>query len=126
MPGFMLHAVQANQQVSRAAGFQKGVLLWDRRWCFWTMTGWDSQESMRAFMTSGAHRKAMPRLMEWCDEASVAHWVQDEAALPEWTEADRRMRESGRASKVRQPSARHAGLQYDAPRTTATGSIPKA
>ena len=72
------------------------------------MTAWDNQESMRRFMTSGSHKDAMPQLLDWCDEAAVVHWEQPEAALPSWTEADQRMRLSGRASKVRKPSAQHA------------------
>jgi hypothetical protein len=78
---------------------------------------------MRAFMTSGAHKKAMPHLLHWCDEASVAHWTQPNATLPSWTEADRRMREDGRPSKVRNPSPQHATLNYPAPRTTTDAPI---
>lgn len=82
------------------------------------MTAWDSQSSMRAYMTNGAHKQAMPKLMHWCDEASVAHWEQAEATLPSWTEADQRMRETGRISKVLHPSAGHADLRYREPRVT--------
>jgi hypothetical protein len=64
--------------------------------------------------------------MEWCDEASVAHWEQAENELPAWTEADARMRQSGRASKVRRPSAAHAGMQYREPRVTAGRRIERA
>lgn len=81
------------------------------------MTIWDDQESMRRYMSGGSHKEAMPRLMQWCDEASVAHWTQSEEALPSWEEADTRMRTSGRPSKVRYPSAQHATLGFDAPRT---------
>ncbi len=127
MPGFMLHALRTQRQVERAGGFKTGALLPDRQWTFWTMTAWDSQASMRAYMTSGAHKQAMPKLMHWCDEASVAHWEQAEAELPSWTEADRRMRETGRASKVLHPSAEHAALRYREPRVTLSGPIsPKA
>jgi hypothetical protein len=68
MPGFALYAIQARSQVRSAAGFQVGSLLADRSLTFWTMTAWDSQESMRRYMTAGSHKKAMPKLMDWCDE----------------------------------------------------------
>jgi len=123
LPLFVVHMLATVRQVKRAEGFRRGSLLADKHWTFWTLTAWESQESMRRYMTGGAHKKAMPRLLDWCDEASVAHWTQPEEDLPAWVEADRRMRETGRASKVRHPSPRHAGLAYDAPRVTASGPI---
>lgn len=124
LPAFALHTLRSRAQVRRAPGFQGGSLLADREWTFWTVTAWDGQDSMRRFMATGAHRAAMPRLLDWCDEASVAHWTQpDGAALPSWAEADRRMREGGRPSKVRRPSPRHAALAYRPPRLAGAGTI---
>jgi heme-degrading monooxygenase HmoA len=118
VPRFALHTFRSLRQVKMAPGFQRGALLVDRSWTFWTMTAWDTQESMRRYMTAGSHKAAMPHLLHWCDEASVAHWEQPETALPSWTEADKRMREDGRASKVLNPSPQHATLSYRTPRTT--------
>jgi hypothetical protein len=126
LPLFAFYTFGALEQVKKAPGFQKGALLTDRSWTFWTMTAWDTQENMRRFMTTGAHKKAMTGLLHWCDEASVAHWTQPEATLPSWTEADKRMREVGRISKVRHPSPQHATLTYRAPRTTATSEIRRS
>jgi len=128
LPLFAWHALRSNRQVQRAQGFLHGGLLPDRERTYWTMTAWESQEAMRQYMLNGDHKRAMPHLMEWCDEASVAHWEQEDAALPSWEEADRRMRASGRASKVRHPSdeqarAAHAGLRYREPRTTRAVAI---
>lgn len=120
---FALHFLRTRRQVRDAPGFQGGSLLADRAWTFWTMTAWDSQASMRRYMTAGAHRAAMPRLLDWCDEASVVHWDQPGDALPTWPEADRRMRESGRPSKVRNPSPDHAALNYRGPRVVTAGPI---
>jgi hypothetical protein len=126
VPLFLLHTFRSLRQVKKAAGFQRGALLADRSWTFWTMTAWDNHESMRRFMTTGSHLRAMPHLLHWCDEASLAHWEQQETTLPSWTEAHKRMREGGRASKVQNPSPQHATLSYRAPRTTATGTIQRA
>ena len=123
VPGFAVHTLRSLRQIKKSPGFHDGALLADRSWTFWTMTAWDSQESMRAYMTSGAHKTAMPHLLHWCDEASVAHWTQPEITLPSWIEADRRMREQGRISKVLHPSSQHASLNYRTPRTTAGGPI---
>lgn len=126
LPGFFFHAVRSQRQVRRAPGFLGGALLPDSRRAFWTMTIWDSEASMRAYMTDGAHRAAMPKLLAWCDEASVAHWEQDEAVLPTWQDADRRMRQMGRPSRLRHPAPAHASLSYAPPVTGAGASITPA
>lgn len=82
LPSFILHTLRSLRQVKEAAGFRGGSLLADRKWTFWTMTAWDSHDSMRAYMMNGSHRVAMPRLLDWCDEASVVHWDQPQDALP--------------------------------------------
>lgn len=123
LPFFYLRTIGTLGQVKKAPGFLGGALLADRSWTFWTMTAWDSPESMRGYMLSGAHKEVMPKLMVWCDEASVAHWSQEESGLPSWVEADARMRVEGRISKVRYPSPDHAGLRYREPRTTTGGTI---
>ena len=126
LPSFAMDFIRTRRQVRSATGFRGGSLLADRAWTFWTMTAWDSQASMRRYMTTGSHRTAMPLLLEWCDEASVVHWEQTDETLPTWTEADRQMRENGRASKVRHPSTRHANLSYNRPRTSTAGAIKPA
>lgn len=112
LPAFFLHASRSNRQASAAPGFRGGALLPDRRWTFWTLTVWDSAEDMRAYIKTGAHKKAMPKLIHWCDEASIVHWEQSELTLPSWPEADARMRREGRASKVRNPTAAHLAMDF--------------
>jgi hypothetical protein len=123
LPLFFLHTWRSRQQVRRAPGFLTGALLVDRHRTFWTLTAWDSEQSMRAFMLSGAHKQAMPHLLNWCDEAAVAHWQQEADTLPTWPEADQRLRTTGRVSKVRNPSPQHATLTYAPPRTTGGATI---
>ena len=116
LPAFFLYTLRTQRQVQRAPGFHGGSLLPDRRWTFWTLTLWDDQPAMRAYMTSGDHRVAMPKLLHWCDEASVAHW--DEAtALPDWQTATDRMRADGRPSKVLHPSPDHGSMTFAPPRS---------
>ena len=126
LPLFALHTLRSLRQVRKAPGLQTGALLLDQSWTFWTMTAWDTHESMRQYIISGAHKQAMPKLLHWCDEASVAHWEQTGAQLPSWTDADARMRSSGRASKVLHPSPQHASLSYRVPRTTLGGPIRRS
>lgn len=126
MPFFAVYAFRSFRQVSKASGFQAGAVLNDRERTFWTMTAWETQENMRQFMTKGAHKSAMPHLLNWCDEASVAHWGQEDVVLPSWSEAAKRMREQGRASKVRYPSAGHASLSFAEPRAGSEVTIRPA
>jgi hypothetical protein len=126
LPSFFVHTMRAQKQLRHAAGFQRGALLPDRHWTFWTMTLWNSQDDMRAYMLNGAHKTAMPQLLHWCDEASVTHWEQLDAQLPSWEEADRRMRHEGRASKIRHPSPHHADMTFASPRVTRGAIIQPA
>jgi hypothetical protein len=64
----------------------------------------NDETSMRSFMISGAHRRVVPRLLEWCDEPSVAHWTQDSREARLRDEAHRRKQSEGRHSKVNNPS----------------------
>lgn len=104
LPQFVWHALKTARQAERAAGFLGGKLLREARNAFWTMTLWEDKAAMLAYRNAGAHREVMPKLLEWCDEAHVAHWNQDGADLPDWHEAHRRMVSEGRVSKVRHPS----------------------
>ncbi|MGI4853648.1 MAG: DUF3291 domain-containing protein [Janthinobacterium lividum] len=90
---------------------------------FWTLTVWDNQASMRNYMVTGDHKAAMPKLMQWCDQASVAHWLTPSDEVPLWSEADRRMRSEGRPSKLLYPAEGHHDLTFAEPRTTASAPL---
>jgi len=76
---------------------------------------WTDEAAMRAFMIAAAHRRVMPRLPVWCDEAAVAHWWQDGDAPPSWPEAHRRLHEVGRRSRVNEPSEAQRRFVYPVP-----------
>ncbi len=123
LPGFALHTLRALRQVRAAPGFRGGTVLRDRDCAFWTLTAWDDADSLQTYLTTAAHRAAMPHLAQWCDEACVVRWEQEAAALPSWPEADRRMRDSGRTARVRSPSPLHATLSYRPPRFAGAAAI---
>jgi hypothetical protein len=115
-PFFMIHANRAIAQIRRAEGFLAGVVQRDDDQAFWTMSLWRDEHAMRAYGASGAHRKAMPHLAEWADEAGVAHWVQVGENLPDWPEAVRRLRDEGRSSSLRHPGPNHKDRSFVDPR----------
>ena len=109
LPQFGWQGRQNARQAERAPGFIGGALSADPlRLTFWTATVWENEAAMHAFRAAGEHRRVMPRLADWCDEASVAHWEQPDASLPTPEEMLRRMTSGGRPSRLRHPSPDHA------------------
>lgn len=118
LPQFIWYVFRSQRQAERSKGFLAGRLMRDKGNAFWTLTAWEDQASMRAYRGAGAHMKAMPKLLDWCDEASVGNWEQPGAELPSWAEAHRRMATGGRLSKVRHPSERQLAKEIPAPANT--------
>ena len=114
LPAFAWMTHAAARQAARAPGYLDGALLAERDLTFWTLSLWADDAALKTYRSADAHGRAMPRLSHWCDEASVARWPAE--ALPGFAEADRHLRESGRAARVRHPSPRHAGLAHAPPR----------
>jgi hypothetical protein len=116
LPAFFVYAFRSTRQAQRTPGNLGAAVFNDSRRTFWTRTAWRDEGAMRAFLLSGPHKLAMPKLAHWCDEASVVHWSQDTAELPAWPEAHRRMQAEGRPSRVRHPSAAHEAFRIAPPR----------
>jgi quinol monooxygenase YgiN len=113
---FMLYTIRSLRQAKAAEGNLHASVMRDRHNAFWTRTLWKSEEAMKAFMLSGAHRQAMPRLLDWCDEAALVAWTQDSNALPDWSESHRRLLQEGRRSKVRHPAPAHEKYEIASPK----------
>lgn len=116
LPGFLWITFLSQRQVKRAPGFLGGGLLVDARWTFWTLTTWESERAMKAFRGAEPHARAMPRLVEWCDEASYAHWTSAGDSVPSWLEAYEQLVAGGRLSRVAHPSPGHEARQFAKPR----------
>lgn len=95
------------RQIVGAAGFLAGRLLVETPFTYWTMTGWDDESAMQAFVRSDAHRAAMPRIQDWSDEATYTHWRQDSRTLPDWRTAAWRLATAPHPFRLRQPSRDH-------------------
>ena len=116
LPGFLLFTIMSARQAKRATGNLGMDALRDANNTFWTRTAWRDEAAMRTFMMATPHRRAMAKLLDWCDEASVVHWIQESASLPDWHEAHRRMVAEGRRSKVNHPSPAQEAYQIPPPR----------
>ncbi len=102
---FAYSAWRCLRQAKHAPGNLGVKLRKAEGFAFWTLTAWQDEGAMKAYRVTSPHRSAMPKLLEWCDEATVAHWSQESAELPDWDTAERRMADSGHLSKVNHPSA---------------------
>jgi hypothetical protein len=102
------------RQAERSPGFLGGRLLVNARNVFWTMTAWKEEAAMNAYRT-GAHRRAMPKLLNWCNEAAVVRWTQESSEILFWQEVHQRMAEEGKPSKVNHPSPAQASNDIPAP-----------
>jgi len=122
---FVWQALKTARQAERASGFLGGRLLREARNTFWTITAWEDEAAMRAYRNAGAHRAVMPRLLNWCDEAAVAHWSQETSALPEWREAHQRLVKEGKSSKVNHPSPAHVANHIAEPQPSRVERILK-
>jgi len=107
LPHFFWHTWRSVRQIKHIKGFRGGRLARDASGAYWTVTVWEDLAAMRDFRNTGAHMTAMPKLLHWCNEASVARWQQEHAGLPDGAEMLEKMRALGRVSKVSRPTAEH-------------------
>jgi hypothetical protein len=112
LPAFLEYADHSHSQAERAPGNIHTTTRSQTRTIFWTLTAWDDEPSMRAYMLAGAHREAMPKLVEWCDEAAVVHWNQDSPELPSWDVAEQWMTEYGKFTPLKYPSEAHRQKRF--------------
>lgn len=110
LPAFVRETRAISAQCSASPGFLGGAVLAEGRLVFWTRSVWADVEAMKAFRDSGAHRESMPKLMTWCDEASVTQWEGEAEA--DWDAIYARMVAHGRLSRVKHPSKAHEAKIY--------------
>jgi hypothetical protein len=121
LPAFLLGSLRSARAAKNASGNLAVSLLSDAHLAFWTRTLWTDEHSMRAFMLAPAHRAVMPKLLQWCYEAAVTHWLQEPPEPPEppsWQEVYRRLQQEGRTSRVDYPSEAQLRFEIPPPKTT--------
>src|SRR3984957_15308616 len=111
-PAFMRTNNAAAKQLVITTGFVQGAEVMDKGLTFWTLTLWKADADMKSFRNSPAHRKAMQKISDWCNEATYIHWLQEEPALPDWNIVHERMIKEGSISKLRKPTERHASKKF--------------
>lgn len=123
LPVFFLYALRSARLAAKAEGNLAAKLLRDRRNTFWTGTVWTNDAAMKSFMLSGIHRQAVPKLLNWCDEAGLVHWSQEGTGLPAWADACLRLEKEDRPSEIYHPSPGHLAHKFPEPRVRATAEF---
>ena len=116
LPMFIIYSILSSRQARRAPGNCGIDLLRDANNTYWTKTAWSDEKEMHSFMLGGMHRRAMPKLLDWCDEAATVHWTQESPQLPAWQDAHQKLVSEGRRSKVRHPSPSHLAFEIAKPK----------
>lgn len=120
LPSFILYSMRSARQAERTPGFIGGWLGGSGSHAYWTVTAWRDEASMKAFRDRLEHKAAMPKLLNWCNEASVARLAQPEQELPDRDAVLQTLLQRGRTSKVAHPTAEHS-----AGRTVPDGRAPR-
>jgi hypothetical protein len=108
LPGFLWYARLSFKQALRTPGNLGVKLRKTKGLAFWTLTMWQNNQAIRAFVPASPHREAMQKLPHWCDEAAFADWQQqDTSDWPSWEVATEKLRTTGRLVDVLQPSEKH-------------------
>jgi heme-degrading monooxygenase HmoA len=105
---FAWYAWQSIRQARSSPGFIRGQTGRDRNGGAWTITVWQDMAAMRNFRNTASHMAAMPKLLHWCCEASIANWEQEHDELPNAEDAFDRMSTIGKISKVYHPTEAHS------------------
>ena len=95
LPPFAVQTLRSAFQAARSDGNLAMNLLREPGNTFWTCTSWSSEAAMKAFMHAKPHGPTMRRLLEWCDEAALVHWTQEELELPTWKRRHKRIQKMG-------------------------------
>ena len=106
-PQLLFHSLRSIAQARRTPGYLGGWTSNDAESGFWTATVWENLNVMRAFRNSGAHLKAMPKLLRLSDQAAFTHFEQIGSEAPTPDAAYERLEREGHLSKVNSPSPRH-------------------
>lgn len=112
---FFESAVAVVEQARQAQGNLAADVLADSDHTFWTRTVWESRELMNGFVGSEPHRRTMPRIDGWCDEATFVDWDQSGPHVPSWQEGYERLTRDGEVTALTNGTAAHHSRQFPPP-----------
>ncbi len=114
LPIFIYKTFLITSQLTHSSGFLRGRILTDKNLTFWTLTLWQDKDSMRIFRNSGHHLSVMPKLQQWCNEATIATWLTEDEDLPAWNHVYEQIK-IGKAVPLRFASLNQTILDFAVP-----------
>jgi hypothetical protein len=115
VPPFAFYTLLTLVQARRSKGNLTARAIRQDGLVFWTITLWSESDAMRAFRNRGWHGRVMPKLADWCDEATYVNWRQEDSEPPDLPHAYQRLISEGVASRVRYPSPNHLTRAFPPP-----------
>ena len=116
LPGFAYFSLLSFIQAKRSNGCVHARAVRETGLVFWTISLREEEAAMRVYRNKGSHAVAMPKLAEWCDEATVVHWRQENEVPPTLLQAHAHLISEGKVSKVRFPTTAHGARDFSAPK----------
>uniref|UniRef100_A0A7R9Y8R5 Uncharacterized protein n=1 Tax=Prasinoderma coloniale TaxID=156133 RepID=A0A7R9Y8R5_9VIRI len=111
LPRFMYHTIRSERQARAAGGNLRVDLRARPGLAFETLTVWQSEGVMRAYVRATPHVQAMKILSAMCSEAATVRIKLAEDESPEdidWDRAEDELVERGKLHRVDVPSADQA------------------
>ncbi|HUN59300.1 MAG TPA: antibiotic biosynthesis monooxygenase [Candidatus Binataceae bacterium] len=97
IPGFLVYTWRIVQQLKRArglVGYTIRAQLLNKS--FWTLSAWETEAAMRAFVQAPPHREVMAALQPYMGQTSFNQWTVKGAELPlQWDDALRHQQKRG-------------------------------
>jgi hypothetical protein len=107
LPRFFRMSMLSLKQAKNSEGIIAVNVFNDAFPVFWTCSIWESEQHMMNYMKSGDHKKAMPYLQKWCNEARTCHVSFDSNIMPAASELALLLHKHGRASRLLKPNENH-------------------
>ncbi|WP_306643549.1 DUF3291 domain-containing protein [Sanyastnella coralliicola] len=95
LPMFLFHALRSGAQAQKAKGNRMFEVKNESWHTHRTLSVWESEKSLRQYVMSGAHLKAMKNTSKLARSATSTHWYSEYP--PSWEEAVKTLRQKNSA-----------------------------
>jgi quinol monooxygenase YgiN len=116
---FFVASVAVIEQAKAASGSLGVDAMAENNDVWWTVSAWQDRAAMRAFVAAEPHHSVIPRVDEFCDEATFVDWEQDSAELPAWDISYARLVAEGQSAALTDASPANQDRSFPPPPASA-------